>query len=544
MIDIFGKKKKIIKEIKRRWGQLPDKEYSSDQLEGLKYYYSKHVDVKNDIDDITWNDLDMDSFYMLINNTCSSMGEEYLYSILRKPYFDTKTQAERERVMGFFDSNEEMRLQIMYIFSTIGKVKSISLYEYLNRLGGIEQEGNFKHIIMNFFYLIAVFLMLVSLPVGLLVLIATVTYSVITYFSRKAKIDSYYSVIVSMMRTLKAAGKFEKLKLPELKEYQDKISYATNALKTFNKGGFVVTAMNGAGSPVDLMMDYFRILTHADLLLFNRMLRIYKEETESLNNLFETFGFLDSMISCVSFRKLLGTWSKPVLTDSSKTNPITPPFLEIEEVYHPMVNNAVANSININNSVLLTGSNASGKSTFIKTIAINAILSQTINTAICKSYRASFFRIASSMALTDNLLGNESYYIVEIKSLKRILDSSDEEIPLLCFIDEVLRGTNTLERIAASSTILSALSENHCICFAATHDLELTTILESRYQNFHFQEQITDGNILFDYKLYEGKSNSRNAIKLLELLGYPDKIIKKSQNSCDEFLRTGTWGNV
>ena len=112
MIDIFGKKKRIIKEIKRRWGQLPDKEYSSDQLEGLKYYYSKHVDVKNDIDDITWNDLDMDSFYMLINNTCSSMGEEYLYSILRKPYFDTKTQAERERVMGFFDSNEEMRLQL------------------------------------------------------------------------------------------------------------------------------------------------------------------------------------------------------------------------------------------------------------------------------------------------------------------------------------------------------------------------------------------------------------------------------------------------
>ena len=544
MLDIFSKKKKTIERLKKRWGQLPDKEYTSDQLQILKYYYSKHADLMNDIDDITWNDLDFDSFYMLINNTCSSMGEEYLYSLLRKPYFDTATQNERDRVMEYFDANEEKRLELMYILASIGKVKSVSLYEYLNRLSGIELESSIKHIIMNLFYPISMILMLISLPIGLLVLISTITYSVITYFSGKAKIDSYYSVIVSMMRTLKAAEKLEKLKLPELKEYQDKIYNASKALKTFNKGGFVVTAMNGAGSPVDLLLDYFRILTHTDLLLFYRMLRIYREETESLNSLFETFGFLDSMISCASFRRLLRTWSKPVLTNTNKSDQTSRPFLKIEGVYHPMIDNAVSNSITIDNSVLLTGSNASGKSTFIKTVAINAILSQTINTAICKSYSASFFRIASSMALTDNLLGNESYYIVEIKSLKRILDYSNEEVPMLCFIDEVLRGTNTLERIAASATILSALAGQHCICFAATHDLELTSILESSYHNYHFQEQITDGNILFDYHLYEGKSNSRNAIKLLDLLGYPDDIIKKSQDSCDEFSRTGIWGNV
>ena len=138
-------------------------------------------------------------------------------------------------------------------------------------------------------------------------------------------------------------------------------------------------------------------------------------------------------------------------------------------------------------------------------------------------------------------MGNESYYIVEIKSLKRILDCSNEEVPLLCFIDEVLRGTNTLERIAASSTILSKLAKNHCICFAATHDLELTSILEDWYLNYHFQEQITDGDILFDYQLYEGKSNSRNAIKLLGLLGYPDDIIESSQASCEAFTQTGVW---
>lgn len=542
-MDMFQKKKKIIEQLKRRWGCVPQQEYSDDQLHALKYYFSKHVNPEIDIDDITWNDLDMDSFYMLINNTCSSMGEEYLYSLLRKPYFEPESQQERERVMDYFDKNENVRLEIMYILSTIGKVKAVSLYEYLNRLGGIEFESSTKHVIMNAFYPISALVMLTNLPLGLLCLFATIIYSVVTYFSGKAKIDSYYSVIVTLMRALKAAEKLDKLKLPELKAYQDEISSAAKKLKTFNKGGFVVTAMNGAGSPIDLMLDYFRILTHMDLILFYRMLRIYREETIALNKLFEQFGFLDSMISCASFRKILTVWCRPelVVTEKSSDAQDTKPFLALDSVYHPMIDNAVSNSIITEQSVLLTGSNASGKSTFIKTVAINAILSQTINTAICKSYRASFFRIASSMALTDNLMGHESYYIVEIKSLKRILDSSNECVPMLCFIDEVLRGTNTIERIAASSTILSKMAQNHCICFAATHDLELTSILERQYRNYHFQEQITDGDILFDYTLYEGKSNSRNAIKLLDLLGYPKEITDKSQAACTAFSESGVW---
>ena len=536
--NMFSKKKKTIERLKKHWGRLPQQEYSDDQLKALKYYYTNHINKENDIDDITWNDLDMDNFYMLINNTCSSMGEEYLYSMLRKPYFDPETKEERERVMQYFDQNETVRYEIMYILSSIGKIKTISLYEYLNRLGGVETEQSTKHVLMNLCYPLSVLIMLGNLGTGLLCLFATIIYSVITYFSGKAKIDSYYSVITTLMRTLKASEKMEKLNIPELNEYQDTIRSASGRLKAFHKGGFVVTALNGSGSPLDLMLDYFRILTHADLILFYRMLRIYRNETQSLNQLYETFGFLDSMISCASFRRILPVWCNPELVNQEK------PFLELDDIYHPMIDNAVANSIYTNASVLLTGSNASGKSTFIKTVAINAILSQTINTAICKRYRASFFRIASSMALTDNLLGNESYYIVEIKSLKRILDASNEAVPMLCFIDEVLRGTNTLERIAASASILSTMAQNNCICFAATHDLELTSILEDYYKNYHFQEKITEGDILFDYTLYEGKSNSRNAIKLLELLGYPKEIITNSQEACEAFSKLGIWKKV
>ena len=152
--------------------------------------------------------------------------------------------------------------------------------------------------------------------------------------------------------------------------------------------------------------------------------------------------------------------------------------------------------------------------------------------------------IYSSMALRDNIFSNESYYIVEIKSLKRILDHINIEIPALCFIDEVLRGTNTLERIAASSRILSSLSRKNALVFAATHDIELTHILENDYSNYHFQERIAENEILFDYKLYKGKAVSKNAIKLLGMLKYPKDIITSAENAAEEFLSSGEWSNI
>ena len=100
------------------------------------------------------------------------------------------------------------------------------------------------------------------------------------------------------------------------------------------------------------------------------------------------------------------------------------------------------------------------------------------------------------MALKDDLLGRESYYLAEIRSLKRILDETGEEYPVLCFVDEVLRGTNTVERIAASAQILESLSGRNVICFAATHDIELTYILEDDYENYHVN--VDDGHINVD----------------------------------------------
>jgi len=148
------------------------------------------------------------------------------------------------------------------------------------------------------------------------------------------------------------------------------------------------------------------------------------------------------------------------------------------------------------------------------------------------------------MALKDNISSGESYYIAEIKSLKRIIDSLNPDIPCLCLIDEVLRGTNTVERIAASSELLFYLSRNNCLPLAATHDLELGRILAKYYMNYHFQEYVTDNDIVFDYKIYPDISSTRNAIKLLKLMGYGDIIVDSSEERAKVFLEYGKWKEI
>ena len=113
--------------------------------------------------------------------------------------------------------------------------------------------------------------------------------------------------------------------------------------------------------------------------------------------------------------------------------------------------------------------------------------------------------------------------------------------PVLCFVDEVLRGTNTVERIAASSRILQSLTGKGVLCFAATHDIELTHLLEDTYENYHFEETIEEGDINFNYLLKKGRAQSRNAIRLLQVMGYDSDVIKEAEDMAGRFLETGKW---
>ena len=527
--------KKMLERLKEQWGRLPKEEYTYEEFKSLESYYLSVKEVGKDIDNITWNDVNMDDIFMMMNNTSCAIGEEYLYSVLRKVKDSEEELVERNRLISLFQEKPTERLKLQAALKEMGKLQGISVFEYITRLNSLEVESNTPHIIMILGLIFSIILIPFNPLIGGVLCFLFIANNIYRYYKAKAKVDSLFAVCGYFVRLLHSVKMISRINIPEIKTYTDKLVEGNKKFIKFQKGSFIVAVKNPNGDIMDTMLDYVRMLFHVDLIKFNTMLSCFKKNYHVLCEIYETIGTLDSMIAVASFRTMLDYYSIPELKRDTK------PFYKAEELFHPMLSEPVTNSIDESRCVVITGSNASGKSTFIKTLAINAILAQTIYTSISRNYKASFFQIASSMALQDNILSSESYYIVEIKSLKRILDLINSEIPTLCFVDEVLRGTNTLERIAASSQILLYLSKVNVMCFAATHDIELTHILEKNYSNYHFQEQIIENNVLFDYKLIEGRSISRNAIKLLEVIGYPEEVIEKASGSASHFLSEGNW---
>lgn len=531
----------------KEWGQIPGHSYTQEKFEAIKEYYFANKG-EFDVDDITWNDVDMDTIFMLINNTNSSMGEDYLYAMLRKLQVEEQELSKREKLISFFQKNKDIRSELQTEFRFMGKLKEISLYKYINRTEEIPYHSPIASIFMACSLIFSVILTVLSVftPIpgvyGVVLFVCCIINNIIHYFQRKARIEKYFNVFMYIIRVLEGAKSLVKKDIPEIKPYLERLKEITKMFEDFERGSFIVffDTRSGQGSFWDIILDYFRMMFHVDLIKFDSMAKKVKARRKELNEIYEILGILDASIAVASFRTWLGEdgYCLPELTQSDK------PFLKMEQGYHPLIEEPVANSINAEKCVLITGSNASGKSTFIKTVAINGILAQTIHTAVAASYKASYFKIFSSMALRDDLQGKESYYIVEIKSLKRILEQVGDKVPVLCFVDEVLRGTNTLERIAASAQILRSFADTNTICFAATHDLELTQMLERHYDNYHFQEQIVEDEVVFDYSLQSGKAVSRNAIKLLGMMGYSKDIIKKAEELANTFLEKGVWENV
>ncbi len=522
------------------YGKLPEREYQTERFERLDRYFRKHPE-EGQIDDITWNDLGMDEVFMLMNHSLSSTGEEYLYYTLRTPRSEEAPLSHLEEMVRYFGENDRQRADVQLMMHQLGTMGKYSLYDYLEYLGNLGRRSNLAHIVRILVMLSMIPLLFLNTAWGIVGLVLLITSNIVTYFKEKGEIEPYIVSFSYIIRLLDVCDRIVKLPLPVCKQEWENIELHKKNLASMKRGAFWVLSGGNAGisgNPLEILMDYVRMAFHVDLIVFNKMLSQLNLHLEDVDGLVTELGKVETAVCIAAYRasveKTLGNvWCVPAFTSENR--------IEMEEGYHPLIEEPVKNSISASRGVLLTGSNASGKSTFLKTVALNAILAQTIHTCPADRYEAPFYRILSSMALRDDLEGGESYYIVEIKSLKRILDAAEKGERVLCFVDEVLRGTNTVERIAASSQILKSLDGRNILCFAATHDIELTELLKEHFDNYHFEEEIRDGDINFNYKLMKGKATTRNAIKLLELIGYEDRIIREATRQAERFLQTGEW---
>ena len=534
------RRERIEKKLESSWGKPSTRKITDDEMKVISHYYEDSIENSGAdsgyIDDITWNDLDMDRIYKKMNIANSSVGQESLYKMLRIPS-DIKKLKETDRLASFFASDKEKRKSVQTIFCWLEFSKGVSVSDYISLLSDLKPSGNLIHYLSVILIAAAIICCIFVNPVaGIGLVIVAVSFAVISYYKLKAGVEPYFICITQIVRMVQAAHDIEKLDIEELSEYNRYFKDAEKDFSSVVKNSGILTSGNVTGSLSEMVLDYVRMLTHIDLIKFNHMLKKLDSHEDKVYELMETLGYIEACICVASFRKQLEYWSRPALS-SHGTN------MSVTEVFHPLIKEPVVNSITTSKHVLVTGSNASGKSTFLKTIAINALLSQTIYTSTSKEYNAPFYRIYSSMALRDDLNAQNSYYIVEIKSLKRILDAvdKDDKRPVLCFVDEVLRGTNTVERIAASSEILKSLRYKNVLVFAATHDIELTYLLEKYYDNYHFQEEVTDDDVKFNYRLFTGPAVTRNAIKLLGVIGYNKNIIDAAESQAGYFIRSGSW---
>lgn len=533
--------KRFVVSLKENFGKRYEQTEPQTDIQKIADYHRKMVQngASADfcLDDITWNDLSMDEIFLEMNATQSTVGAEYLYHLLRCPSLSEENRQEWDKLAAFFMTHEKERIEIQKLMHHIGRIKKFSLTEILYYMLELEREGNVLHYILDVLLVLSFAAIFVVPGFGTLLFLSMLAVSIISYFKRKGEIAPYFTTFLYILNMLGTARKIKKLGYEQLSVYTEQMEEIDKKFAGFKKHTYLLSSGTHTilDSPIELLLDYIRMIFHVDIIKFNSMLKMVQERIGEIEQLRGILGRLDAAIAVASYECSLAYCCTPEFVTDKKTG------LSMEEAYHPLVANPVSNSIQTENGVLITGSNASGKSTFLKTVAVCAILAQTIGVVPAKSYRGSFFRIYSSMALKDSIQAGESYYIVEIKSLKRIIDAGEQETPLLCFVDEVLRGTNTVERISASSQILKSLAKPHVLCFAATHDIELTHMLEKLYTNYHFNEEVREDDIVFSYHLHSGRTETRNAIQLLSIMGYEPLVIRQAEKTAAHFMETGEW---
>jgi len=244
-------------------------------------------------------------------------------------------------------------------------------------------------------------------------------------------------------------------------------------------------------------------------------------------------GDVDAAISIASFRASRSDWTRPQFQDAGTS-------CELIDLRHPLVPDAVPNSIAVRpgRGILVTGSNMSGKSTLLRTVGTNAVLAQTVNTCLAREYHAPVFHVRSCIGRTDDLLAGKSYYIVEVESLLELVRASGESAPHLFLLDELFRGTNAVERIAAGRAVLQNLlltaagaTKPHVV-LAATHDRELVDLTDG-FDSYHFGDSIGPDGLTFDHRLQRGPATTRNAIALLRLHGAPPALLSQAEETAE-----------
>ena len=255
-----------------------------------------------------------------------------------------------------------------------------------------------------------------------------------------------------------------------------------------------------------------------DLQYINKLRKWKKIYRNNFKKLFGIIGEIEALLS-LGVVVLNHEVCFPHMSESDK------PVFAAEELYHPLIDTdkVVANSIETTKGInIISGSNMSGKSTFMRTVGINIVLAYAGAPVCAKSMKLSQMSIYTCMRVTDDVFMGKSSFYAEVLRIKSIVDAAKEQKPILAIIDEIFKGTNSIDRVTGAKEIVKQLDKSNVMLWVSTHDLEICSLIENgevQGNNYHFMEHYDNKQILFDYKIKEGKCMSRNAKYILKMVG-------------------------
>ncbi len=296
--------------------------------------------------------------------------------------------------------------------------------------------------------------------------------------------------------------------------------------KSNHKASVEINRLTAILNRFDMRLNVFAFFFLNTFLLWDlwQMLALnrWKEKnSQAVPNWFNAISEAEVLSSLAALSFNQPTWCFPEIAEQHFT-------LHGEDIGHPLIDSAkrVDNSFNLEGTAkvsLITGSNMGGKSTFLRSIGVNVVLALMGAPVCAKSFSISPVRLMSSMRIADNLAENTSTFYAELKKLQQIIEAVNRNEKIFILLDEILRGTNSLDRHTGSKALIKQLIKQNAVAFIATHDVELT-VLKNEYPNaianYHFDVQVDKNDELyFDFKLKEGVCKSMNASILMKKIG-------------------------
>ena len=527
---MFLSKKKRINYLRSVWGKPLDKHRNFDLISN----YHNLLKRKNGdlfVDDKTWDDLNFDLIFSKMDRNISGIGQQYLYHLLHKYERNENILKKRYGLISFLGNNPELREKIQLNLFNLNGVSSYFI-SYLLLSKSLPNTKFYPIFYLCSFLSVLSLLLIPFNGIFLFVALAVLLGNLILNKIFSKKIYEYFTGFSSLNSLIISAISISKIKTKTPVAEIELLRESRSLLKSLKKKlGYLVIDKESLNEFTLAAIEYLNMFMLFDIIAYYRSVSILQKKQGKIHQVYEAVASLDAYVSVASYLTDIEYYSNPAFNDYGK--------IGFVNLYHPLIQDVVSNSLNeIPNSVLITGSNMSGKTTFIKTIGINFILSQTLYFSLAKSFNVPRYCVKTAIRRNEDLEEGKSYFFVEIEELKRFLELPGEKNKYLFLIDEIFRGTNTIERLAASTAVLKYLDFNNCV-FVTTHDIELQDLLKNNFKMFHFSEQVENGKFFFNYKIKEDPCTSGNAIKLLEIMKYPDSITIEANAIVKKLLLNG-----